>query len=81
MRNELIPDHHRLKLDSLNEERDSPVKGLVHRYPTKALFLGMSSIGDIDLHNANVNQKLHQFATSIAASALVLMRSEQIPPQ
>ncbi|KAH9474399.1 L-lysine 2,3-aminomutase [Psilocybe cubensis] len=36
---ELLLDHHRLKLDSLNEEHDSPVKGLVHRYPTKALFL------------------------------------------
>lgn len=46
MRNELIADHHRLTLDSLNEERDSPVKGLVHRYPTKALFLGRSSIID-----------------------------------
>lgn len=30
--NELMPDHHRLKLDSLNEEHDSPVKGLVHMY-------------------------------------------------
>ncbi|KAH9474387.1 L-lysine 2,3-aminomutase [Psilocybe cubensis] len=42
MGNELIPDHHKLKLDSLNEEHDSPVKGLVHRYPTKALFLATS---------------------------------------
>ncbi|PPQ89779.1 hypothetical protein CVT25_008065 [Psilocybe cyanescens] len=42
MGNELIPDHHRLKFDSLNEEHDSPVKGLVHRYPTKALFLATS---------------------------------------
>jgi len=51
MRNELILDHHRLTLDSLNEERDSPVKGLVHRYPTKALFLGRSSMIDLQ-HNA-----------------------------
>lgn len=32
-------DHPRLKLDSLCEQDDSPVKGLVHRYPGKALFL------------------------------------------
>ncbi|KDR69051.1 hypothetical protein GALMADRAFT_77828 [Galerina marginata CBS 339.88] len=42
MKNELVPNHPRLKLDSLNEEHDSPVKGLVHRYPTKALFLATS---------------------------------------
>jgi lysine 2,3-aminomutase len=29
-------------LDSLHEEADSPVKGLVHRYPDKALFLATS---------------------------------------
>lgn len=33
------PDHPMLRLDSLREQRDSPVKGLVHRYPGKALFL------------------------------------------
>ena len=81
MRNELIADHHRLKLDSLNEEHDSPVKGLVHRYPTKALFLGKSPVRDFNSHNAKVFRKLHQFAMSIAASALGLMRSEQIPPR
>ncbi|KDR77747.1 hypothetical protein GALMADRAFT_155528 [Galerina marginata CBS 339.88] len=42
LQSELISDHHRLKLDSLNEENDSPVKGLVHRYPSKALFLATS---------------------------------------
>jgi lysine 2,3-aminomutase len=36
----LVPDHPRLTLDSLGEEHDSPVQGLVHRYPDKALFLG-----------------------------------------
>lgn len=35
----MIPDHPKLTLDSLHEEADSPVKGLVHRYPEKALFL------------------------------------------
>ncbi len=35
------PDHPMLRLDSLCEQRDSPVKGLVHRYPGKALFLSL----------------------------------------
>ncbi|KAJ5561033.1 hypothetical protein N7535_009230 [Penicillium sp. DV-2018c] len=35
-------DHPRLQLDSLSESRDSPVKGLVHRYPDKVLFLATS---------------------------------------
>ncbi len=34
-----LPDHPRLCLDSLHEQSDSPVPGLVHRYPDKALFL------------------------------------------
>ncbi|KAJ4295679.1 hypothetical protein N0V88_004381 [Collariella sp. IMI 366227] len=38
----MIPDHPKLVLDSLHEEADSPVKGLVHRYPDKALFLPIS---------------------------------------
>ncbi|KAK4682173.1 hypothetical protein QC764_113090 [Podospora pseudoanserina] len=38
----LIPDHPKLALDSLHEEADSPVKGLVHRYSDKALFLPTS---------------------------------------
>ncbi|TDZ24348.1 L-lysine 2,3-aminomutase [Colletotrichum orbiculare MAFF 240422] len=36
------PDHPKLTLDSLEEKADSPVKGLVHRYPDKALFLPLS---------------------------------------
>ena len=40
MKSSLIEDHPRLTLDSLGEVRDSPVPGLVHRYPDKALFLG-----------------------------------------
>ncbi len=35
----LLPDHPRLVLDSLHEQADSPVPGLVHRYVDKALFL------------------------------------------
>ncbi|GAB1311310.1 L-lysine 2,3-aminomutase [Madurella fahalii] len=38
----MVPDHPKLVLDSLHEEADSPVKGLVHRYPDKALFLPTS---------------------------------------
>lgn len=40
MKSSALPDHRMLTLDSLNEEGDSPVKGLVHRYADKALFLG-----------------------------------------
>lgn len=36
----LLPDHPKLSLDSLGEQQDQAVKGLVHRYPDKALFLG-----------------------------------------
>ena len=39
LRSVMLPDHPKLTLDSLHEEADSPVKGLVHRYPDKALFL------------------------------------------
>ncbi|KAL5615174.1 hypothetical protein BROUX41_005231 [Berkeleyomyces rouxiae] len=38
----MLADHPKLTLDSLHEEADSPVKGLVHRYPDKALFLPTS---------------------------------------
>ena len=37
----MLLDHPKLTLDSLDEAADSPVKGLVHRYPDKALFLRM----------------------------------------
>lgn len=33
------PDHPKLTLDSLGEQNDSPVDGLVHRYADKVLFL------------------------------------------
>ncbi|KAF2215652.1 hypothetical protein CERZMDRAFT_65121 [Cercospora zeae-maydis SCOH1-5] len=35
-------DHPALELDSLHETDDSPVPGLVHRYPDKVLFLATS---------------------------------------
>jgi lysine 2,3-aminomutase len=38
-----ISDHPLLALDSLGERRDSPVPGLTHRYPDKALFLALDS--------------------------------------
>lgn len=37
------PNHPELRLDSLHEQRDSPVAGLTHRYPDKALFLPIDS--------------------------------------
>ena len=40
LKSTLIQDHPALTLDSLHETGDSPVDGLVHRYPEKALFLG-----------------------------------------
>ena len=42
-RSSMLLDHPKLTLDSLDEAADSPVKGLVHRYPDKALFLRMCS--------------------------------------
>lgn len=38
----MVEDHDLAQLDSLHEEEDSPVPGLVHRYPDKVLFLGES---------------------------------------
>jgi lysine 2,3-aminomutase len=40
MKSEFLPDHPKLALDPLGEIGDSPVEGLVHRYPDMALFLG-----------------------------------------
>ena len=37
------PNHPELRLDSLHEQKDSPVPGLTHRYPDKALFLPIDS--------------------------------------
>ena len=40
---QIMEDHPMLTLDSLYEQRDSPVPGLIHRYTDKALFLTVSS--------------------------------------
>ncbi|KAJ4355932.1 uncharacterized protein N0V89_003957 [Didymosphaeria variabile] len=42
LKSSLLPDHPALTLDSLGEKDDSPVPGLVHRYPGRALFLATS---------------------------------------
>jgi lysine 2,3-aminomutase len=38
---EQLPDHPLVGLDSLHEQHDEKVPGLVHRYPDKALFLAL----------------------------------------
>lgn len=43
LRSQQQPDHPMLRYDSLNEREDSPVPGLTHRYPDKALFLPQPS--------------------------------------
>ena len=40
---QLKPDHPCLALDSLGEQADTPVPGLVHRYPDKVLFLALDT--------------------------------------
>jgi lysine 2,3-aminomutase len=40
---QLLPDHPKLTLDSLNEQGDAPVPGLTHRYRDKALFLALDT--------------------------------------
>ncbi len=39
----LREDHPELRFDSLKEQSDSPVPGLTHRYPDKALFLALDT--------------------------------------
>ena len=47
LKSTMVKDHHALGLDSLHETHDSPVEGLVHRYPDKVLFLGMHATNEI----------------------------------
>lgn len=42
MHSQQLLDHPMLTFDSLAEQSDSPVPGIVHRYPSKALFLATS---------------------------------------
>jgi lysine 2,3-aminomutase len=37
------PDHPRLTLDSLHEQEDAPVPGLIHRYADRVLFLAVQT--------------------------------------
>jgi len=39
----MLPDHPELILDALNEQEDSPVPGLTHRYFDRALFLTLDT--------------------------------------
>ncbi|KAJ5558897.1 hypothetical protein N7461_002869 [Penicillium sp. DV-2018c] len=57
-------DHPRLQLDSLNESRDSPVKGLVHRYPDKVLFLGIALLQGYVTSKKWTNDLLSDFGVS-----------------
>ncbi|MDF5732791.1 MAG: KamA family radical SAM protein [Rhizonema sp. PD38] len=41
--NQLMEDHPMLTLDSLHEQKDSPVSGLIHRYIDKALFMTVNT--------------------------------------
>jgi len=43
LRSQQQPDHPMVRFDSLNEQADSPVPGLTHRYADKALFLPQDS--------------------------------------
>ena len=43
LRSQQQPDHPMVRFDSLNEQADSPVPGLTHRYRDKALFLPLDS--------------------------------------
>jgi lysine 2,3-aminomutase len=43
LRSQQLPNHPMLQFDSLNEQGDSPVPGLTHRYADKALFLPQNS--------------------------------------
>lgn len=40
---QFLPDHPRLTLDSLGEQADILLPGLIHRYPDKALFLPLDT--------------------------------------
>ena len=53
-----VPNHPQLSLDSLSEEADSPVEGLVHRYSDRVLFLGepIYKVPSIDFRGAFTNR-------------------------
>lgn len=41
--------HPAATLDPVQETDNSPVRGLIHRYPNKALFMGKSSLSTFDV--------------------------------
>jgi lysine 2,3-aminomutase len=43
VRSHALPDHPMLRFDSLSEQSDSPVAGLVHRYRDRALLLALDT--------------------------------------
>lgn len=80
LRSTMKPDHPSLTMDSLHETEDSPVQGLVHRYPEKVLFLGKcrDSGRPIGVSMLTWLQRL-RFAQSTAASAPVPTPSATTP--
>jgi lysine 2,3-aminomutase len=80
LKSAMIPDHPKGELDSLHEEADSPAKGLVHRYPDKALFLGMCFTPHLSQAVAD-NPQQRLFAQSIARTAPALARLAQTHEQ
>lgn len=51
LKSSLVPDHPMLTLDSLHEEKDSPMRSLVHRYPDKVLFISSYLTKSLELLN------------------------------
>lgn len=66
----MLPDHPKLTLDSLHETADSPVPGLVHRYPDKALFLGEpnSTSEKEDLYKVKISCHVIRLTAVVATS-------------
>ena len=78
LKSTFVKDHPALELDSLHETDDSPVPGLVHRYPEKVLFLGEQHIVLYTTDHTDTRQP-RQYAQSIAGSAHARMRWAVIP--
>ena len=68
LKSKLLPDHPRLTMDSLHEEGDSPVPGLVHRYPDKVLFLGQPFH---DAHACPSHFPLTSFCSDLSLSGVL----------
>lgn len=61
------PDHPKLTFDSLDETGDSPVKGIIHRYSDKAVFMGTKIMIN---HQSIANRKTSKFNMSCVLSLL-----------